>query len=241
MLHRAIPALVAAIAGMQATASADVVYATQGPFGGWLGLWGPVVSAQQSVGARFVPTANYTLTHVRIWFMNDSQSPGAPIRITLRSDGGSGGVSVPSAQVLAEWNVPCEASGWNPVQQTITPQAPVGLRAGVRYWVVAQCDAPGGFSPVWCNASVGNAFSALTLPDGVTWQPGGNGAAPTLAVEGTPGLPAASPDINGDGSVNGIDLSALLAAWATSTAIADLNADGTVNGIDLTALLAAWG
>ena len=240
MAVRLLCTLVASVASLAASASADVVYATQGPFGGWIGLWGPVVSAQQSVGARFVPTANYTLTHIRIWFMNDSQDPGAPIRITLRSDGGSGGTSVPSSQVLAEWTVPCEASGWNPVQQTVTPHDPVALRQGVRYWVVAQCEAPGGFSPVWCFASVGNAFSSLTLPDGVTWQPGGNGAAPTLAIEGTPGLPAASPDINGDGTVNGIDLSELLAAWATATAAADLNGDGTVSGIDLTALLAAW-
>lgn len=224
-----------------AAASADVVYATQGPFGGFFGLWGPVVSQQQSVGARFIPSANYTLTHLRIWFMNDSDAPGAPLRITLRSDGTSAsGGSVPSTQVMAEWNITCAASGWNPVQHTVVPSAPIALRAGIRYWVVAQSSAPGGQSPVWCFASVGNAFSALTISDGVTWQPGGNGAAPTLVVEGTPGLPAASPDINGDGSVSGIDLTALLAAWGTSSASCDLNGDGTVSGIDLTALLAAW-
>ena len=93
---------------------------------------------------------------------------------------------------------------------------------------------------MWCFAAVGNAFSAVTIGDGITWQPGGNGAAPTLVVEGTPGLPASSPDINGDGTVNGIDLTALLAAWGTPSASADLNGDGTVNGIDLAVLLAAW-
>lgn len=240
---RILPALAAAACALAsaAHANADVVYATQGPFGGFFGLWGPVVSAQQSVGARFIPSANFTLTHVRLWLMNDSDVPGAPLRITLRGDAAAAGApSIPSDQVIAEWNIECEASGWNPIQHTVMPDAPVALRAGVRYWVVAQSPAPGGASPVWCFASVGNAFSAVTTGDGITWQAGGNGAAPTLTVEGTPGLPASSPDINGDGAVNGFDLTMLLAAWGTSSTDCDLNGDGTVGGADLTALLAAW-
>ena len=240
---RILPALAAAACALAsvAHANADVVYATQGPFGGFFGLWGPVVSAQQSVGARFIPSANFTLTHVRLWLMNDSDVPGAPLRITLRGDAAAAGApSIPSDQVIAEWNIACEASGWNPIQHTVMPDAPVALRAGVRYWVVAQSPAPGGASPVWCFASVGNAFSAVTTGDGITWQAGGNGAAPTLTVEGTPGLPASSPDINGDGAVNGLDLTMLLAAWGTSSTDCDLNGDGTVGGADLTALLAAW-
>lgn len=240
---RTLHALICAACALCASAAArgDVVYATQGPFGGFLGLWGPVVSQQQSVGARFIPSANYTLTHLRIWFMNDSSVPGAPLRITLRGDAAAAtGASIPSSEIIAEWNITCTASGWNPIQHTVMPTAPVALRSGVRYWVVAQSPAPGGESPVWCFAAVGNAFSAVTIGDGITWQPGGNGAAPTLVVEGTPGLPASSPDINGDGTVNGIDLTALLAAWGTPSASADLNGDGTVNGIDLAVLLAAW-
>lgn len=240
-LHlRALASAACALAAA-AHAHADVVYATQGPFGGFFGLWGPVVSQQQSVGARFVPSGNYTLTHLRVWFMNDSEVPGAPLRITLRSDAASAtGASIPSGDVIAEWNITCAASGWNPIQHTVVPAEPVALRAGVRYWVVAQSPAPGGQSPVWCFASVGNAYSTVTESDGATWQPGGNGAAPTLTVEGTPGLPASSPDINGDGAVNGFDLTALLAAWGTPSAACDINGDGAVNGLDLTALLAAW-
>jgi len=52
-------------------------------------------------------------------------------------------------------------------------------------------------------------------------------------------------DINGDGSVDGFDLAAVLAQWGTcasgSSCSADLNADGTVNGVDLASLLAGWG
>jgi len=47
-------------------------------------------------------------------------------------------------------------------------------------------------------------------------------------------------DVNGDNLVNGMDLSSLLAAWASNFPAADFNNDGTVNGTDLTALLANW-
>ena len=52
-------------------------------------------------------------------------------------------------------------------------------------------------------------------------------------------------DFNGDGSVNGADLAALLAQWGPCDAppascAADLNADGQVNGADLATLLANW-
>ena len=50
---------------------------------------------------------------------------------------------------------------------------------------------------------------------------------------------ACTADLNGDGLVNGGDLTTLLAAW--STAAADLNGDGTTDAFDLTVLLAAWG
>ena len=48
-------------------------------------------------------------------------------------------------------------------------------------------------------------------------------------------------DLNGDGTVNGADLTILLAAWGDGGGPADLNGDGTVNGADLTVLLANWG
>ncbi|MBU3729709.1 MAG: hypothetical protein FGM37_10770 [Phycisphaerales bacterium] len=45
-------------------------------------------------------------------------------------------------------------------------------------------------------------------------------------------------DLDGDGIVNGFDLSILLSAWGTPGA--DINGDGTTDGADLTALLSAW-
>ncbi|MSR29144.1 MAG: hypothetical protein EXS03_06175 [Phycisphaerales bacterium] len=47
-------------------------------------------------------------------------------------------------------------------------------------------------------------------------------------------------DVNGDGTVDGMDLTALFSAWGTSSASADINGDGTVDGLDLTALFSNW-
>ncbi len=54
---------------------------------------------------------------------------------------------------------------------------------------------------------------------------------------GTPGNPA---DLNGDGSVDGVDLGILLGNWGGSGP-ADLSGDGTVDGVDLGILLGNWG
>lgn len=53
---------------------------------------------------------------------------------------------------------------------------------------------------------------------------------------GTPG------DLNGDGLVNGFDLTVLLSAWGpcSGNCPADINRDGVVDGLDLTVLLAGW-
>jgi hypothetical protein len=53
-----------------------------------------------------------------------------------------------------------------------------------------------------------------------------------------PDLP--NPDINGDGNVNAIDLSYVLAYWGTSTPIADLDRNGVVGASDLTIVLGGW-
>lgn len=48
-----------------------------------------------------------------------------------------------------------------------------------------------------------------------------------------------SPDVNGDGEVDGADLGILLSTWGTSNN--DLNFDGITDGADLGILLGAWG
>ena len=52
-------------------------------------------------------------------------------------------------------------------------------------------------------------------------------------------------DVNGDGTVGGGDLAALLAAWGLTGAdgfqACDLNVDGRVDAADLAVMLAQWG
>ena len=53
-------------------------------------------------------------------------------------------------------------------------------------------------------------------------------------------VPELEGDLNGDGRVNGIDITILLSAWGTDDPVADLTGDGVVNGGDLTIVLANW-
>lgn len=69
--------------------------------------------------------------------------------------------------------------------------------------------------------------------DGVTSTPEIDAVADVAAV-------AATPDMNGDGRVDGADMGQLLARWGTNDPAADFDGDGTVAGSDLGALLAGW-
>ena len=57
-----------------------------------------------------------------------------------------------------------------------------------------------------------------------------------LRISGPP-----TPDLDGNGSVDGADLGLLLGTWGSNDCAADLNQDGVVDGADLGALLGAWG
>jgi 1,4-alpha-glucan branching enzyme len=59
--------------------------------------------------------------------------------------------------------------------------------------------------------------------------------------QGDPPPPTNPADIDGNGTVNAADLSALLSAWGTSNDAADLNNNGTVEAADLSILLSQWG
>lgn len=49
-----------------------------------------------------------------------------------------------------------------------------------------------------------------------------------------------SADFNGDGTVNGADLSEVLGFWGTTDSLHDLSGNGTVGGEDLTIVLGQW-
>jgi len=64
---------------------------------------------------------------------------------------------------------------------------------------------------------------------------------PFLLIPDTCPLPPCPGDFNGDGMVDGDDISALLGAWGTSLVDTDLNCDGETNSMDLAILLGNWG
>ncbi|MBM4105152.1 MAG: hypothetical protein FJ257_02430 [Phycisphaerae bacterium] len=111
---------------------------------------------------------------------------------------------------------------WRGVQYQQSPNANA-LRWGTLYSFRFDADAP----PTQVSATLG-LFKPGSIPS------------MAIAVAG-PSAPAIPGDLNGDGVVDGTDLSMLLAAWGTSDPVADLNDDGVVNGTDLSMLLGDWG
>jgi hypothetical protein len=87
-------------------------------------------------------------------------------------------------------------------------------------------------------------FDPITYVDDLTfhWAVDYNAFNVTLRLEGV--VPACPGDVNGDGLVNGADLSVLLAQFGQNIeqwSSADLNGDGWVNGADLSVLLSNFG
>jgi len=60
------------------------------------------------------------------------------------------------------------------------------------------------------------------------------------AFEGCPEGVAVPGDLDGDGVVNGADLSILLSAWGSADPTADIDGDGIVGAADLSVLLGNW-
>ncbi len=65
-----------------------------------------------------------------------------------------------------------------------------------------------------------------------------------VRLTGPDGGSGAAGDINGDGSINALDLAVVLGGWGTcglcDVCLADLNGDGVVNASDLAIVLGAW-
>jgi len=101
----------------------------------------------------------------------------------------------------------------------------------------------------WIDATCNGAFTchplAQDLVAGQTYYIIVGGFGSTSVIEGSlnidgPQGNSCPADLDGDGVVGGLDLSALLAAWGQG-ANGDVDGDGDTDGGDLTALLAAWG
>jgi hypothetical protein len=61
-----------------------------------------------------------------------------------------------------------------------------------------------------------------------------------LVADGDASGCAEDPDLNGDGAVDGTDLTILLGNWNAPGGLADINCDDIVDGTDLTLLLGFW-
>lgn len=125
------------------------------------------------------------------------------------------------------------------------PVEGVPAGAGYRAGIGVAIPPAGGFATF-------NVFGRYTLCTGAgqgVFTPFGVGATGAISyqwpvsINGTAGgcsgggndCPA---DLDGNGVINGFDLSAVLAGWGTPAG--DTNGDGTTNGIDITTILSAW-
>ena len=125
-----------------------------------------------------------------------------------------------------------------------------GNNASWSQWTTAQSNVVySGDS--WTAQDAGSTYNSTTAPTPTATPTPSPTATPTSSPSNAPS-PTPTPtsssaptpvvgDINGDGTVNIVDLSILLSNWGTSDAAADLNHDGTVNIIDLSILLSHWG
>ena len=103
-------------------------------------------------------------------------------------------------------------------------------------WIRAELSYNNALSPD-CNAN--GLLDSCELAAGYSPDTNGNGVVDACESPLNP----CAPDLNGDGTVNGADLGALLGAWgpASAGAAADLDDDGFIGGADLGILLGAWG
>lgn len=104
--------------------------------------------------------------------------------------------------------------------------------ADFEYVQLGQIQVAGG--PACLDFDDANGDGHLDL---LTGHPGG-----LISLAFAAGASCGNPesDLNCDGTVNGTDLSLLLANWGTGSGIADINGDGIVNGADLAVLLSNW-
>ena len=222
-----------------APAAAEVIYETDGPFGGPFGLLGADVCLTQSVGLRFTPDQTHRLDRISLWFMsNDFSGKTHPlVEVTLRTDDSNEEVSVPSDEVLEFWTFNVSAVGWDPRLEVMDSVAHPLVHHDVNYWIVAESQVVCGQDGVWNFAAFGTGFTAFSFGYGQAWQPGGSGAVVASIVEGTP----CQGDLLDPPGVGIEDLLDLLATWGEEGVPADMLDPPGVGIEDFLKLLANWG
>jgi hypothetical protein len=230
--NRTTVAAALALAAAAGAASADVIYATEDPFGSPFGMIGFDVGgpSEQRVGVRFIPDADYRLDQISVWFMSNDfgGASGALVRITVETDDPAGGESVPSGEVIEELGFKVSAVGWDPVLEVMDSIERPLLRAGERYWVVASSDVLSG-NPVWNWAHPDTGFTAIW--DRGQWQAGGSGAVGAIVVEGEPDG-GCYADCDESGELDFFDFLCFQDAFAAGEAYADCDESGELDFFD---------
>ena len=134
------------------------IYVTRPP-GGMQGYFGADVSNDQSVAVRFVPSMDYYLKKVGLWFMNNGQPNVPVINISLRSDKTHDDKSIPGEEIFETWKFTVSALGWSPVLEELDSIKSVYLGKNVPYWVVAESEYDGHESGVWVMSGGSTGFS----------------------------------------------------------------------------------
>lgn len=170
-------------------ASADTIFDTGTPDGGFLGYYGFDLFVDQSVAIAFTTGQDYTLDQVGLWMMsNNFASPGAEYTISLRTDA-AGGMTIPGDTVIESWDVQTAAVGWNPILETVDSVLNPVLTAGTTYWIVAESDGSAGSNAVWVASnqldSVYHSIQNVFNPGG-DWISGYTTGAPGMVINGTP-------------------------------------------------------
>ncbi len=180
---------------------------------------------------------------------------GAPTRIQLEDGDGGDLVEIFETEFFAPGGVykatlPFEEplciedfAGSNLVVVLQLPSLLVGtdtIPANSGYQFRAGGNAAGPGQNTYCRLSCADAAGQFVLTEtlGATfttqWVVEMNGNFSQCSGGGND-CPA---DLDGNGVINGFDLSAVLAGWGTPAG--DTNGDGTTNGIDITTILSAW-
>jgi len=241
--------LVAALLALSAAGtavSADTLFETNNPFGGFLGVNGFTVSSAQTVAGRFSPSASADLTSIGIWLMSDDWegTTTQTVTVTLRTDvfvrlnDEGEAITEPGETILESWTTDLTVVGWNPEIVTFDSGTHTALTAGVNYWVVVESPLQGGMSPVWAWASEGNEFTARREGADASWQ-SGSGAAAAFTVTGATSVPACPADIGvagggpgHDGSLDNNDFIAFITYFFDENAVADMGVAGGEPGND---------
>ncbi len=186
--HITITTVALGLACLAGSASADVIFDTGTPDGGFIGFYGFDIFIEQSVGIAFTPDQDYRLDQVGLWMMsNDFDNAGAPYTVSLRTDN-EGGMTIPGSTVLESWDVQTAAIGWDPILETVDSLLHPILSAGTTYWIVAESDSPAFVDAVWVASGqdepVWHSIQNSANPNG-EWISGYTQGAPGLVVSGS--------------------------------------------------------